>query len=124
MQEEEFGDFQQISEEDAGKKITGSNLPDQPIARARMPRGTEKVGIIIQRLGGNRMEVSCSDGKTRNCRVPGKYKRALWLRPKDFVLIVPWSFDDSKGDIIYKYTPTSVNQLRKAGLLNNLNADF
>ena len=70
------------------------------------------------------MEVKATDGKTRNCRVPGRYKRKLWLRPKDIVLITPWEYDDNKGDIIYKYSKTAINQLRKKGILDSLTEKF
>jgi len=70
------------------------------------------------------MEILTTDGKTRNCRVPGKYKRQLWLRPKDIVLIKPWEFDEKKGDIIYKYRPNEIIQLKKKGLLKSLTAEF
>jgi len=70
------------------------------------------------------MEVLATDGKTRNCRVPGKYKRQLWLRPKDIVLIKLWEFDKDKGDIIYKYKPNEVTQLKKKGFLDSLTMEF
>jgi translation initiation factor 1A len=45
-----------------------------------LPKGSEEIGIITQRVGAGRMMVSCMDGKTRNCRVPGRLRRDLWLR--------------------------------------------
>ncbi len=112
----EFGDFEEIRENLPAKE--SDNTEEQFVARARMPRGKEFIGIISQRFGGNKMEVLCSDGKTRNCRVPGRYKRNLWLRPRDVVLIVPWEFDEDKGDVIFKYSSSAINQLRKKGMLN------
>ena len=70
------------------------------------------------------MDVKTTDGKTRNCRVPGRYRRRLWLRPKDIIIIVPWEYDDNKGDVIYKYRPTAIKQLRKKGILDSLTEDF
>ena len=70
------------------------------------------------------MEVKCTDGKTRNCRVPGRFSRSMWLRPKDIVLIKPWEFDDCKADVIFKYDGNAANQLRKRGLLANLKDEF
>ena len=89
-----------------------------------MPRGKELIGIIMQRFGGNKMEVKATDGKIRNCRVPGKYKKKLWLRPRDVVILVPWEYDNSKGDIIYKYPSAGVNQLKKQGTLSKLGEEF
>jgi len=118
-EEKEFGDFEEIKEEN-------SEEPPQldSNTRVRRPRDNEKIGIILQRLGGNRMNIKSTDGKTRNCRVPGKYRRQLWLRPRDIVLIKPWEDDDSKGDVIYKYPPVAVHQLKKKGIINDLKDEF
>ena len=121
MKEKEFGDFEEINEgADDFKEESTANIP----VRVRLPRGKELIGKIIQRLGGNRMDVKTTDGKTRNCRVPGKYKRSLWLRPRDIVLIKPWEDDDGKADIIFKYSSSAINQLRKRGFLDSLNNEF
>jgi len=90
----------------------------------RLPRGEELIGIIEQRLGGNKMMVSCSDGKSRNCRVPGRLRRKLWLRPDDVVIIQPWELDKNKGDVIFKYRPNQVAWLRKKGYLKQEKNEF
>lgn len=92
--------------------------------RVRMPRKGQLIGVIIQRLGGNRMDVKATDSKSRNCRVPGKFKRKFWLRPKDVVMIEPWPDDDDKGDVVYKYNSSETNQLRKKGILSQIKTDF
>lgn len=116
MQEEsKFGDFEDLESEE----------PEQTISlRVRTPNKGELIGVVIERLGGNRMNVHSTDGKIRNCRVPGRYKRRLWLRPKDVVIIVPWEDNDDKADIIYKYPPAAANQLRKNGILDSIKSDF
>jgi len=93
------------------------NDPQQSIGRVRLPRGKEMIGIIESRLGGNKMRVSCTDGKERICRVPGRLKRELWLRPQDVVIIEPWELDHDKADVIFKYRPVQVVWLRKNGHL-------
>jgi len=116
--EEEFGDFQEVDE--TGKNVENVNVP----VRVRLPRKGEVLGMINQRLGGNRMDVSCSDGKKRNCRVPGRFKRSMWLRPKDIVVIEPWKDDDEKGEIVFHYSSNAVNQLRRKGMLDFLQGGF
>lgn len=118
--EPEFGDFEDVSEEQAPVQ---DSAPMAPV-RVRLPRNNEKIGLIVQRYGGNRMEIQATDGKTRNCRVPGKYRRQLWLRPRDFVIIAPWADDDEKGDIIYKYSGGEISQLRKRGMLEGIKEGF
>jgi len=108
------------------KKNNSSNQEteeNQPI-RVKLPRGKEVIGIIEQRLGGNRMSVSCTDKITRNCRVPGRLRKKLWLRPGDIVIIGPWEFDNNKGDVIFKYTPTQIQWLRNKGYLKAEDNEF
>jgi len=96
----------------------------QVVTRAPLPKGKEFIGTIEQRLGGNKMLVNCSDGKTRNCRVPGRLKRKLWLRPEDVVIVEPWELDNEKGDVILKYKPNQVAWLKKEGYLKTEKSEF
>ena len=106
------------------KKREEERPPEQAIVRARLPRDKEVIGIIEQRLGGNKMMVNCLDGKTRNCRVPGRLKRALWLRPEDVVIIEPWELDNTKGDVIFKYRKNQIAWLRREGYLKTEVTEF
>ena len=108
---EEFGESEENSEE-------------QKITRAKLPRGDEIIGIIEERLGGNKMKVNCLDGKTRNSRVPGRLKRTLWLRPGDIVIVKPWELDKSKGDVIFKYPSNQIEWLKRNGYLKTEKQEF
>lgn len=119
--DENYGEFEEIKDGAAGEAVEGEA---EVSGRVRMPRKGELIGVIVQRLGGNRMEILATDGKTRNCRVPGRYKRSLWLRPKDIVMIEVWPDDDGKADVVYKYNSSSINQLRKRGILDSLKSGF
>lgn len=101
-----------------------NNEENKPVVRVRLPKGEEVIGIIEQRLGGNKMLVNCLDGKTRNCRVPGRLKRGLWLRPGDVVIIEPWEFDKEKGDVIFKYRPNQIEWLKNKGFLKKDTLEF
>jgi len=100
------------------------NTEPQVVTRAPLPKGEEVIGIIEQRLGGNKMMVNCLDGKMRNCRVPGRLRRRLWLRPGDIVIIEPWELDKEKGDIILKYKPNQIEWLKKKGHLKTEKSEF
>ena len=115
-----YGEFEEIKDVNQPPVNTDEQTP----ARVRMPRNGEIIGVIIQRYGGNRMEVLCTDGKKRNCRVPGRYKRDLWLRPRDIILIVPWPDDNQKGEIVFKYNGSAISQLRKKGIIDSLKEAF
>ncbi len=97
---------------------------EQKIVRAKLPRGREILGIMEQRLGGNKMLIVCTDGKTRNCRVPGRLRRRLWLRPGDIVTVEPWELDDEKADIIFKHRPNQVAWLKRNGYLKTEKQEF
>ena len=99
------------------RKKTEEQNEQGEVTRVKLPKKEEMLGVIEQRLGGNKMMVLCSDGKSRNCRVPGRLKRKLWLRPGDVVLIQLWELDKEKGDVIFKYNPNQVLWLRKNGYL-------
>ena len=90
----------------------------EEVFRVRIPRDKEVIGILETRLGGSRMRVKCFDGKIRICRIPGRLKRKLWLRPGDFVLIEPWQLGgDDKGDVIFTYKPNQIEWLKKKGII-------
>ncbi len=93
----------------------------EEIRRTPVPRDGQVLGICIQRVGGSRMIVKCLDGKTRNCRIPGRLKRRLWIRAADVLLIEPWELGgDKKGDLIYKYSKVQVQFLKNKGYLKKL----
>ncbi len=96
------------------------NQGEEP-ERVRLPRGSQLLGVLDARLGGSRSRVRCVDGKTRNCRIPGRLKRRLWVREGDIVLVEPWQFEgDEKGDLIFSYKPNHAKWLRKKGYLDEL----
>lgn len=115
-------EFEDINEEESEGE--SQNGEQQFISRAPLPRGEEVIGVIEQRLGGNKMLVNCLDGKTRNCRVPGRLKRKLWLRPGDVVIVEPWELDKNKGDVILKYKPNQIEWLKKKGYLKTEKSEF
>jgi translation initiation factor 1A len=67
------------------------------------------------------MRVRCLDNKTRICRIPGRYKRRLWIREGDTVLVEPWELSgDEKGDLIFKYKKSQIQWLKSKGYLKEL----
>lgn len=108
----------QESDEEESEQ-TEQETPEGVVTRAPLPRGEEVIGRIEQRLGGNKMMVNCTDGKARNCRVPGRLRKKLWLRPGDVVIVEPWELDKNKGDVILKYKPNQVEWLKSKGHLKS-----
>lgn len=91
------------------------------ISRIRLPKEEEVLGIVSSMLGGDRMKVICDDGKERICRIPGKLRKRVWIREGDLILVEPWKIQgDKRGDVIFRYTPTQANWLKKNGYIKNL----
>ena len=84
----------------------------------KLPEANDVIGIAKKMLGGDRLLVSCQDGKERLCRIRGKMKRRMWIRLGDIVLVSPWDFQsDKRGDIIWRYKRNQAEWLRKNGYL-------
>ena len=94
---------------------------EEIVTRVPTPKGRQVLGIVEQRVGGSRMLVRCFDSKVRNCRIPGRLKRKLWIRENDVVIVEPWEYiPETKGDIIFKYSKAQINLLKKRGLLKEM----
>ena len=86
--------------------------------RVRTPRGDEVIGTVFEVLGGSRFRVECTDGKERMCRVPGRFKRRMYVRMGDVIIVKPWPIEaDTKGDILWRYKPAQVSWLINKGFL-------
>ena len=44
-------------------------------------------------------------------------KRRLWIREGDLVIIKPWSFQDAKADVAWRFTRTQAINLSKKGMV-------
>lgn len=92
-------------------------MTEEPYVRIRLPRKGEVFGIADQLLGASRIKVMCADGKSRMGRIPGKIRKRLWIRTGDLLIVKPWSFQDEKSDIVWRYTKTQAANLRRKRLL-------
>ncbi|MBU2565246.1 MAG: translation initiation factor eIF-1A [Candidatus Thermoplasmatota archaeon] len=90
---------------------------EEVYVRIRLPRTGEIFGIADQLLGASRIKVVCADGKSRMGRIPGKIRKRLWIRTGDLVIVKPWSFQDAKSDIVWRYTKTQAANLSRKRLI-------
>lgn len=74
-------------------------------------------GIADQLLGASHIQVMCADGKSRMARIPGKLRKRMWIRAGDLVIVKPWSFQDEKADIVFRYLRTEATYLSRQGLI-------
>ncbi|MFQ6020730.1 MAG: translation initiation factor eIF-1A [Candidatus Aenigmatarchaeota archaeon] len=96
-------------------------INEEEIRKIRIPKKGEILGIAEIMLGAGKVRVRCEDDKERLCRIRGKLRKRIWIRVGDMVLIKPWDIQpDEKADIIWRYTKTQANWLRKKGYGKNL----
>ena len=94
---------------------------NQQGGKVRLPGEGEMLAKVIELVGDDRAKAICQDGKVRLVRIPGKYRKKMWLRVGDYILVAPWDFEPSKADLIYKYEKNEVNELRQSGYADVLN---
>ncbi|MBU5574934.1 MAG: translation initiation factor eIF-1A [Candidatus Aenigmatarchaeota archaeon] len=95
---------------------------NEEILRTRIPLEGEIFAIVTEMLGANKMRVECDDGNIRIGRIPGKLRKRVWIRVGDLVLVQPWKVQSNERcDIIWRYTSTQANWLKKKGYIKNLN---
>jgi translation initiation factor 1A len=95
--------------------ITVTDSTGVPTIRVRLPKkwNGEQFGRAEKMMGANHIQVLCVDGITRMGRIKGKIKKRAWIREGDFLIVAPWSFQDAKCDISYRYLPPQVAWLRR-----------
>ena len=77
------------------------------IKKAKLPYKDEQFAVVMEMNGGSRLRAMCEDGKTRMVRIGGKFKRRMWVRENDLILIKPWLVQtESKADLVHRYLPT------------------
>jgi len=116
LQDSPEGDDESDEEIEKGK--TKDKTPDEVVnLRVTLPykpKG-EMFGVAENFQGGSRLQVICEDGVRRMGRIPGKLRRRMWVRENDLLIVVPWSFQDSKADVKFRYTPTQTANLKRRG---------
>jgi translation initiation factor 1A len=97
-----------------------NNNAEPEIVRVRLPKkwNNEIFGRAETMLGANHVRVKCSDGVTRTGRIKGKIKKRVWIREGDILIVIPWSFQDEKCDIHYRYIKPQVEWLIRNNYLN------
>jgi translation initiation factor 1A len=81
-----------------------------------LPGPNQVLGVVTKMLGYDRLLVNCADGHERTCRIRGKMKRRVWVKVGNTVLVAPWDFqNEERGDIIWRYTESQADWLRKHG---------
>jgi translation initiation factor 1A len=105
--------FQKKNQDTANQNAV--NADGTPTVRVRLPKkwNNEQFALAELMLGANHIRVQCIDGISRMGRIKGKMKKRTWIREGDTLIVAPWSFQDSKCDIVYRYLKPQTEWLRK-----------
>jgi translation initiation factor 1A len=102
-----------------GKKNTND---DSDISKPLIVAKENQIYAIVKsRLGGNRINVDCSDGIQRSAIIPGKFYKRVWFNIGD-VLLCDFDIINKESDciIVHKYSPEHVSELK----LMKINVNF
>ncbi|MCL5430283.1 MAG: translation initiation factor eIF-1A [Candidatus Marsarchaeota archaeon] len=94
----------------------------QPIEyKLKLPNNGEVLGKVMKLAGATRFVVKCSDGKERLCIIPGRLRRAFWIKENDVVIVRPWVVQtDERGDIVWRYSMLDISKLKERGMMANV----
>ncbi|ESO84960.1 hypothetical protein LOTGIDRAFT_131336, partial [Lottia gigantea] len=72
---------------------------------------------VSKMLGNGRLEAMCFDGNKRLCHIRGKLRKKVWINTGDIILLGLRDYQDTKADVILKYTPDEARNLKAYGEL-------
>ncbi len=118
-EEEKKPDTNKNKKNKKNKKNTPEPTENIRVTLPYKPKG-EMFAVAETFQGGSRLQLICEDGKRRMGRIPGKLRRRMWVRENDLLIVVPWSFQDSKADVKFRYTPTQTSNLKRKGKIPDI----
>lgn len=72
---------------------------------------------VLKMLGNGRLDALCFDGVKRLCHIRGKLRKKVWINTGDIILLGLRDYQDSKADVILKYTADEARNLKAYGEL-------
>jgi len=72
---------------------------------------------VIKMLGNGRLDALCFDGVKRLCHIRGKLRKKVWINTGDIILLGLRDYQDTKADVILKYTADEARNLKAYGEL-------
>jgi translation initiation factor 1A len=70
---------------------------------------------VLRMLGNGRLEAQCFDGVKRLAHIRGKLRKKVWISTGDILLLGLRDFQDTKCDVILRYTPEEARTLKAYG---------
>jgi translation initiation factor 1A len=102
-----------------------NNTTEEEFIRVKLPEKDETICIVTSMLGGGRLEAKCEDGFTRICRIPGKIKKKIWIKPGYIILVRPWEVQkEERADVVFLYSKAQAFWLKRKGFLKNIDTEL
>lgn len=104
-----------------GKK--SKNNSEEPTARTLLLKTDgQEYAVVLKMLGDRRLTAYCFDGCERLCKIRGALcgRKKTIISPDDVVLVSLRDFTDKSCDVLHKYNPQEIRQLKKMGELVDL----
>ncbi|KAJ3237769.1 Translation initiation factor 1A [Chytriomyces hyalinus] len=77
----------------------------------------QEYASVTKMLGNGWIEAQCMDGEKRLGHIRGAFRKKVWIAAGDLVLLGLRDYQDSKADIILKYTADEARLLKSYGEL-------
>jgi len=68
--------------------------------------------LMTKMLGDRRIMVTLPDRREILAIIPGRFRKRVWMKPGDILLASYRDFQNSKLDIVHKYTSEEIRNLR------------
>mmetsp|Transcript_23937 Transcript_23937/g.71446 ORF Transcript_23937/g.71446 Transcript_23937/m.71446 type:complete len:159 (+) Transcript_23937:73-549(+) len=95
----------------------GKNENDSDKRELIFKEDGQEYAQVTKMLGNGRVEAICFDGVKRLCHIRGKLRKKVWINQGDIILLGLRDYQDSKGDVILKYTADEARNLKTYGEL-------
>ncbi len=83
-----------------------------------VPAEGQVVCVVTEIIGADWVKMLCADGVERMGRIPGKFRRKVWISPGDLVLAAPWDYQKSKADVLYRYERDERKKIIEMGYIS------
>ena len=94
-------------------KKKGKKRPKQNTVKRQLTfkENMQEYAKITKLLGDRRLMVVLPDGSEIMAIIPGRFRKRLWMKIGDVILIARRGFQEDKTDVIHKYTQDEVRKL-------------
>lgn len=90
----------------------GKNEKDGDKRELTFREDGQEYAQVIKMLGNGRLHAQCFDGTQRLGNIRGKLRKKVWVNVGDIILLSLREFQDSKGDVIMRYSADEARSLK------------